>query len=305
MIELPKHIDIEKSIKICGNDPRLLKRGSDKKVISICESCYKIRQVSLNDVFRTGNQCHDCVLRTKRPRNTEYGELDKKNCTKCKIEKSFSEFCLDNRSKDKHSSQCKECKSINTQENHIKIKSTSRIIVTEKRCLTCKVIKIISDFGKSSKTKDRLKSNCKACRSMQAKNRNSTLKNRTEFPEIKEKYCPQCKNICPIEEFRISKNRVIGYETYCKKCSNIRARCSRRKIQIDVLMQLYEFQNGKCYICQIDLSLHDNSSTIDHDHNIGDDAVRGILCRPCNTALGLLNENIDSMKKMIIYPNSP
>ena len=38
---------------------------------------------------------------------------------------------------------------------------------------------------------------------------------------------------------------------------------------------------------------------LDHDHKT--DKIRGILCRNCNLALGLMKDNINSIKRMIDY----
>lgn len=41
---------------------------------------------------------------------------------------------------------------------------------------------------------------------------------------------------------------------------------------------------------------------IDHDHKTG--KIRGLLCTRCNTAIGLLNDNIDFLRRAIMYLNS-
>lgn len=66
----------------------------------------------------------------------------------------------------------------------------------------------------------------------------------------------------------------------------------------EIYNQILESQNNACGICGIDkpmgLGWH-----VDHCHETG--KVRGILCQKCNQALGLLNENINTMEKMIEY----
>ena len=49
-----------------------------------------------------------------------------------------------------------------------------------------------------------------------------------------------------------------------------------------------------CQICKSKERLH-----IDHDHSTK--KFRGILCGKCNQGIGLLNENIDTLQKAIIY----
>jgi hypothetical protein len=57
-------------------------------------------------------------------------------------------------------------------------------------------------------------------------------------------------------------------------------------------------QNGLCYICN-QPPTSEKRLAIDHCHDSG--RVRRLLCTKCNTALGLLNENVDIMKKLIHY----
>jgi len=59
---------------------------------------------------------------------------------------------------------------------------------------------------------------------------------------------------------------------------------------------LLEQQNFKCAICkeESDKKLH-----IDHDHKTG--KVRGLLCSPCNTGLGLMKDSILLLQNAMIY----
>ena len=68
----------------------------------------------------------------------------------------------------------------------------------------------------------------------------------------------------------------------------------------EIYEAMLESQNNSCYTCGV----HINDSgakglCIDHCHETN--KVRGLLCSPCNTALGLLKEDIEVMKKLIGY----
>lgn len=70
-------------------------------------------------------------------------------------------------------------------------------------------------------------------------------------------------------------------------------------ITVDQYNTLFLKQEGKCLICgkhQRELKM---TLRIDHDHNTG--KIRGLLCHGCNTAIGLLNEDIDIFKRAIQY----
>lgn len=66
---------------------------------------------------------------------------------------------------------------------------------------------------------------------------------------------------------------------------------------------LLEVQGGVCAICGVELKVNgagsQHAACVDHDHSTG--RVRGLLCRKCNVALGMLDEDIEKMKNMIDY----
>lgn len=53
-------------------------------------------------------------------------------------------------------------------------------------------------------------------------------------------------------------------------------------------------QNGVCKICNRERKLD-----IDHDHYTGE--VRGLLCRPCNVAIGNLGDNVTGLSRAFAY----
>lgn len=60
---------------------------------------------------------------------------------------------------------------------------------------------------------------------------------------------------------------------------------------------LYKEQNGVCAICQ----KPNTSKSLAVDHNHTTLAVRGLLCDKCNTALGLLGEDVECAQRLIAY----
>ena len=56
-------------------------------------------------------------------------------------------------------------------------------------------------------------------------------------------------------------------------------------------------QNNKCKICEREMNL----PQIDHNHTTG--KIRGLLCNPCNMAIGLLKEDIKVFYNAISYIN--
>ena len=83
----------------------------------------------------------------------------------------------------------------------------------------------------------------------------------------------------------------------CKTCRNGRTRYGLDRLQ---QIELLESQNNKCYLCDHPLRLfigrwsnkNSEAAQIDHDHETG--KVRGIICRPCNVLLGVLEAQGDA-----------
>ncbi len=57
--------------------------------------------------------------------------------------------------------------------------------------------------------------------------------------------------------------------------------------------------NGRCAICGNNYTA--KGPIIDHNHETG--KIRGLLCVKCNVMLGLVGENIETLKKAIDYLN--
>lgn len=62
-------------------------------------------------------------------------------------------------------------------------------------------------------------------------------------------------------------------------------------IQLEAMKAL---QKNKCATC-----LHVGKLHVDHNHTTK--AVRQLLCHSCNVSLGLLKENLQTLKSMILY----
>lgn len=62
--------------------------------------------------------------------------------------------------------------------------------------------------------------------------------------------------------------------------------------------RLYVFQGGLCALCRRATGASRRLS-VDHDHKTG--AVRGLLCRPCNTLLGHARDRLSFFRRCIRY----
>ncbi|AZS08262.1 endonuclease VII [Mycobacterium phage IronMan] len=74
-------------------------------------------------------------------------------------------------------------------------------------------------------------------------------------------------------------------------------------ITADEYWRIYEFQGGRCYICQRANGKHKRLS-VDHDHKTG--IIRGLLCTMCNKyTLGWARDCIEFFKRAIEYLTNP
>lgn len=83
----------------------------------------------------------------------------------------------------------------------------------------------------------------------------------------------------------------------------------RFNITLDHYNELAKSQQNKCAICNTEPSVRIdkagrkiNRLCVDHNHQTG--KIRGLLCRDCNSALGLFKENKEALYKAVDYLES-
>lgn len=85
---------------------------------------------------------------------------------------------------------------------------------------------------------------------------------------------------------------------------NLKALCG---ISVEDYDRLFAFQHGLCAVCGKPESAVLNGRlkrlAVDHCHEGGQ--VRGLLCSRCNTAIGLMNDDVDVLEKAQCYLLSP
>ena len=116
-------------------------------------------------------------------------------------------------------------------------------------------------------------------------------------------------------EFYRDSNRIDSMSAFCKSCTNKKnsewreanpdkakesQRGTRRKLEYGLSKEEYNYLINKqeylCCICKCNI---DNGAAVDHCHSSG--KIRGILCRQCNSGLGLFKDNIISLQNAIDY----
>jgi hypothetical protein len=62
---------------------------------------------------------------------------------------------------------------------------------------------------------------------------------------------------------------------------------------------MYDAQEGRCQICGKHQAEMKKAMCVDHDHKTGQ--VRGLLCTPCNTVIGMAHDDPKVLQKAILY----
>lgn len=122
-----------------------------------------------------------------------------------------------------------------------------------------------------------------------------------------------CKQMKPLEDFHLRRRRGLeGRMDMCKACNSLRGKAYRAQhpdkkreymlkyeygISLERYQGLLQEQDGKCAICRMSTA----KLGVDHDHMTG--KVRGLLCFPCNSAIGLLKDDPEVTRAASEYLN--
>lgn len=107
--------------------------------------------------------------------------------------------------------------------------------------------------------------------------------------------CSKCKTDRDISQF-YERKEYGTYRSQCKNCMRLWDRRYRYGLSVEEHERLLVLQEYKCAICGKDGG---TALVIDHNHVTG--VVRGLLCKGCNTMLGLAKEGTDLLEKAIEY----
>lgn len=133
--------------------------------------------------------------------------------------------------------------------------------------------------------------------------------------------CKGCKVDKSVSEFHKRSAVKCGYDSFCKVCRNEIVRESDRNnpekvksehlrhkygIDLDKYKQMLLSQNNVCAICHKPETrkLYNNpnkcfSLMVDHSHSTHQ--IRGLLCHKCNSAIGMLNDDMKILQSAIDY----
>lgn len=119
----------------------------------------------------------------------------------------------------------------------------------------------------------------------------------------KTKVCNKCFKERPMKGFHKSSGSKDGHVGSCKRCVQKIKRESdlERKFGLTVkdYEELLESQGRACAVCGRLDDMFGRRLAVDHSHETGE--VRGLLCGPCNMAIGLLGDNLRGVRRACRY----
>lgn len=147
-----------------------------------------------------------------------------------------------------------------------------------KKCSRCKEERTLSDFHRNRSTWDGYASECKPC--LRAR--------RTQFRYSNpEEYRKQNR-----ENARKKRQRQVD------RCGAAKSVLAVYDLTEDQFIALREKQGNRCSICGQTPHAPERFH-IDHDHATG--AIRGLLCRHCNSGLGFFKDDVGRLAAAIGY----
>ncbi|MEV6398832.1 endonuclease domain-containing protein [Streptomyces sp. NPDC051907] len=170
-----------------------------------------------------------------------------------------------------------------------------------KRCSRCGEWRPRAAFASNRSTRDGLQAYCRECWAEYHQAR-QLAKGRKVRPRVPVpagyKFCHGCGETKPHEEWHRNASASDGLSTRCKACRVIQGRAGHLKRQYGITEadrdEMIRSQMGVCSICLAAPAVH-----VDHCHETG--RVRGVLCFNCNSGIGKLGDDPDTLGRAIAY----
>lgn len=206
------------------------------------------------------------------------------------------------------------------------------VTVLEKSCSRCSKLLPAECFFSHPKTADGLDSRCKLCLSDErsqkkdggaGRARSRARKERVERDKAERlQTCSVCLVRKPFEDFNISTKAATGFQGKCKSCKSKHYHENAEYhrdvnfqknygISLAQVKDMIDQQEGLCAICgRPERGKGAGGSTpggngkvkmigVDHNHDTGQ--IRGMLCSPCNTGIGLLGDSASRVLSALVY----
>ncbi|WP_381800394.1 endonuclease VII domain-containing protein [Streptomyces niveus] len=175
----------------------------------------------------------------------------------------------------------------------------------EKQCAGCRRTLLLGSFATDRNRRDGLQTRCRQCvaeygatryrRRRQAEGK--VVREKVDVP-TGHKLCRICGAVKPHSEWHRNSSASDGLSTRCKSCRAAQGRAGHLKRQYGITEaqrdEMISSQMGICVICLSAPAAH-----VDHCHETG--RVRGVLCFNCNSAIGKLGDDPDTLRRATAY----
>lgn len=166
-----------------------------------------------------------------------------------------------------------------------------------KKCTACGEHKPFSEFYKNKGGKFGLFAKCKPCflkitKAWHDANKERVAANRAEWRRkniVRVRASERALRQKNIEKCREKDRRETLFRTY--------------GITLEQKQSMLAAQGGKCKACGSPQPGSKKGWHVDHCHDTG--RIRGILCHPCNAAIGNAGESIERLRALIAYLAMP
>lgn len=152
-----------------------------------------------------------------------------------------------------------------------------------KTCSRCKSEKLISEFGLHKRSSGGLRSYCKVC--WNAYKHEWRIKNPDKFSAHQAK------------ARRVRKERGL-YKPHPQSIQRVQRLKRLYNLTTEQYDAMVKEQDGRCACCG---KVPELEFRVDHDHVTGE--VRGLLCMPCNSGIGLLGDTAERVELAVDYLN--
>ena len=175
--------------------------------------------------------------------------------------------------------------------------------IQNRKCHSCKIPKLLSDFYNATSRKDKKSTECIRCTKERVKKwaKNNPEKRRVSVA----KWVKENKKAHDAYKADWRRNNPEKWNGYRKKwvLNNPEKDRNRRLVySTGITLDQYEImlknQNGVCAICN-HVSKDGRQLCVDHCHKTG--KIRGLLCSACNTTLGFMEDDVKRLFSAIKY----
>ena len=170
---------------------------------------------------------------------------------------------------------------------------------TSKKCTKCAETKPITQYNKC---KGARRAYCKSCHAAESIkwHRSNADKRRAHTIAYQRNW--RANNKEKTKEYGRRSYKKLTPEQKKQKAHKSRMRSLQRKygISAENWQMLYERQGGLCALCRVPgRTGRHGILSVDHCHETG--RIRGLLCTPCNSAIGILGESRERIARVLAY----